>query len=219
LVANYTYSKSLQYYQYSAVNVRKWRTVTSIDRPQMMNVFLTYSLPFGRGRTWGKNWTRWLDTAAGGWNLGFTSHYESGAPLTVTDTNGTPIATGSPVTTGGIHDRLGDQVDPKTGLPLNPYFSRDVWTHIANFKVSPEPPLWSWLRGPSQWVQTATMTKTVSLSERFKAELRLQVRSPFNHPVFSDPTTNLASPASFGVITGTRSSSTRTMTFGAKLKF
>ena len=219
LVANYTYSKSLQYYQYSAVNVRKWRTVTSIDRPQMMNLFLTYALPFGRGRNWGRGWTRWLDTAAGGWTLGFTSHYESGTPLTVTDTNGTPIPIGDPVTSGGIHDRLGDQTDPKTGLPLNPFFSRSVWTRIENFKVSPEPPLWSWLRGPSQWVQTATMTKTVSLTERWKVELRVQVRSPFNHPVFSDPSTNLASPASFGVITGVRSSGTRSMTFGAKLKF
>ncbi len=219
VVANYTYSKSLQYFQYSAVNQRKYRTVTSIDRPHMMNLFINYELPLGRSRVWGKSWGRWLDTAAGGWLLGFTSHYESGTPLTVDDTNGRPIPTGNPNTSGDLEDRLGDRIDPQTKLPQNPYVSRDVWNRIPNFGVSPEPPLWSWLRGPSQWVTTATLSKTVSITERWKTELRLQVRSPFNHPVFSDPTTNLASPATFGVITSTRGASTRTMTFGAKLKF
>jgi hypothetical protein len=219
VVANYTYSKALQYFQYSAVNQRKYRTVTAIDRPHMMNLFLNYQLPFGRSRAWGKSWGRPLDTATGGWLLGFTSHYESGAPLTVDDTNGRPIPIGNPNTAGGLKDRLGDRLDPQTKLPLNPYVSRDVWIRIPNFNVSPEPPLWSWLRGPTQWVTTATLSKTVSITERWKVELRLQVRSPFNHPVFSDPTTNLASPATFGVITSTRGSSTRTMTFGAKLKF
>jgi hypothetical protein len=67
--------------------------------------------------------------------------------------------------------------------------------------------------------QTVTMTKSVSITERFKVELRALVTSPFNHPIFSDPATNLASPATFGVITSSASSSTRGITFGAKLRF
>jgi hypothetical protein len=219
LVANYTHSKSMQYQQYSAVNVRKWRTVSPIDYPNMYNVFLTYQLPFGRGREWGRNWGRALDTAAGGWSLVFITHYQSGDALTVTDTNGTPIPIGDPNTSGTYKARLGDRYDPKTNLPLNPYFSRDVWIHIANFKVSPEPPLWSWLRGPSQWTQVATLSKTISLTERWKADLRFQASSPFNHPIFNNPATNLASPATFGVVTATRGGSTRSITFGAKLRF
>jgi TonB dependent receptor len=219
LVANYTYSKSMEYLEYSSVNVRKWRAVSPIDYPHMFNVFLTYDLPFGRKRSFGRNWGRALDTLAGGWTLAFLTHYQSGDALTATDTNGTPIPTGDPITSGSYHDRLGDKFDPKTGLPVNPFFSRDVWTHIANFKVSPEPPLWSWFRGPSQWTQTATLSKTISLTERFRADLRMQVSSPFNHPIFNDPSTNLASPATFGVITATRGSSTRSATFGVKLRF
>jgi hypothetical protein len=219
LVANYTHSKSMQYQEYSAVNVRKWRTISPIDYPNMLNVFVTYELPFGRGKQWGSNRGRTLDTAAGGWSLVFITHYQSGDPLTVTDTNGTPIPIGDPDTAGSYEDRLGDRVDPKTNLPLNPYFNRNVWTHIANFNVSPEPPLWSWLRGPSQWTQTATLSKTISITERVKTDLRFQVSSPFNHPIFNDPAINLASPATFGVITATRGSSTRSITFGAKLRF
>ncbi len=218
-VGNYTYSKSLQYLQTSAVNVRhNNRTVSPIDYPHMFNLFLTYDMPFGRGRSIGRNWARWLDTVVGGWTVAFTTHYQSGVPLAVTDTNGTPIPIGNPTTSGGIASRLGDRVDPATGLPANPFFSRDVWIRMPNFTVSPEPALWSWLRGPSHWNQNATLTKSIAVTERYKVELRAMAVSPFNHPVFNDPATNLASPATFGVITET-TGSTRAITFGAKMRF
>ena len=218
LVANYTHSKSMQYLQTSSVNVRhNNRTVSPIDIPNMINVFLTYQMPFGRGRTWGRDWARWLDAAAGGWTMAFTTHYQSGDPMTVTDTNGVPIPIGDPNTPGGVKERLGDQIDPKTKLPLNPYFNRDVWIRVANFRVSPEPALWSWLRGPTDWSQTITLTKSIAIAEGWKVELRALANSPFNHPTFDNPTTNFASPATFGVITG--GGGTRTVTFGAKLRF
>jgi hypothetical protein len=220
LVANYTHSKSMQYNQYSAVNPRQWRTASSIDYPNTFNTYVTYQLPVGRGRYLGKNWGRALDTVAGGWGTAFIVHYQSGDPLTVTDTNGTPIPISNPTTSGGMHDRMGDRIDPVTRLPLNPFFSRDVWLRMPNFSISPEPPLWSWLRGPSQWVSSLTISKTVPVTERFKVDLKVQANSTFNHPIFNDPATNLASPATFGVITSTRSNAcTRTITFGAKVRF
>ena len=158
-----------------------------------------------------------MDSIAGGWTLAFTTHYQSGTPLTVTDTNGTPIPIGDPYLPGGIKDRLGDKVDPKTNLPLNPYLSPDVWIHVANFRVSPEPVRWSWLRGPTRWQQTITMTKSITLTEGWKLELRALANSPFNHPYFDDPSTDLSSPATFGVIDG--ASGTRAITFGAKVRF
>ena len=120
----------LRYLQFSAVNVRhNNRAVSPIDHPHMFNLFLTYRLPFGRGRAWGKNWSRWLDSAVGGWTAAFTTpprhattnpklechHYHTGDPLTVSDTNGVPIPTGNPVTAGGVKERLGDQIDSRTG--------------------------------------------------------------------------------------------------------
>ena len=218
LVANYTHSKSLQYLQASSVNVRhNTRTVSEIDIPNMVNLFLTYQMPFGRGRTYGRDWSRGLDAVVGGWTMAFTTHYQSGNPLTVEDTNGTPIPKGNPITSGGVRDRLGDRIDPRTKLPLNPFFSPEVWINVADFKVSPEPARWSWLRGPSQWSQTITLTKSIAIAERWKVELRALANSPFNHPSFDDPSLDLTSPATFGVITG--ASGTRTVTFGAKLRF
>ena len=218
LVANYTHSKSMQYFQTSSVNVRhNTRTVSEIDIPNMVNLFLTYQMPFGRGRTYGRDWSRGLDAVVGGWTVAFTTHYQSGNPLTVEDTNGAPIPNGNPITPGGVKDRLGDRIDPQTKLPLNPFFSPDVWTSVADFKVSPEPARWSWLRGPSQWSQTITLTKSIAIAERWKVELRALASSPFNHPSFDDPALDLTSPATFGVITG--AGGTRTVTFGAKLRF
>ncbi|MCX6636485.1 MAG: hypothetical protein NT090_15605, partial [Acidobacteria bacterium] len=61
------------------------------------------------------------------------------------------------------------------------------------------------------------LTKSITIAEGWKVELRALANSPFNHPTFDNPTTNLASPATFGVITG--GGGTRTVTFGAKLRF
>jgi hypothetical protein len=155
--------------------------------------------------------------SAGRWTLAFTTHYHTGDALTVEDTNGTPIPIGNPSTTGAVHDRLGDRIEPVTKLPLNPYLSRDVWIRVENFRVSPEPARWSWLRGPNRWNQTITLTKTIAVTERWRVELRALASSPFNRPIFDNPTTDLDSPATFGVITG--ASGTRTVTFGAKLRF
>jgi hypothetical protein len=201
------------------VNSRQWRTVSPIDYPLMFNLFVVDQLPIGRGKLVGRNWSRGLDTLLGGWTVSFTTHYQSGDAMTVTDTNGTPTPTGDPYTTGSMESRLGDKIDPKTNLPLNPYFSPTPWIHVANNSVPAQPPLWSWLRGPAQWIETATLSKTVSISERWKVDLRAQAISPFNHPIFSDPSTNLASPATFGMITSTISGSTRSITFGAKVRF
>jgi len=211
LVGNYTFSKALQYLQSSSVNVRKWRTVTAeIDRPHMVRMFAVYDLPFGRGRALGKSWSRWVDGALGGWSLTWIARYNSGDALAVTDTNGTPTPTANPVTSGSTEERL------------NNWIQRDAWIRVSDYKISPEPPRWSWLRGPSQFTNNATLSKTIAVTERWKVELRAEVNSPFNSPVFDDPADsnlNLATPSTFGVITSASSSGTRTIMFGAKLKF
>ena len=220
LVGNYTHAKALQYYQYSAVNVRKWRTVTEFDKPHLLRLFATYELPFGRGRAVGKTWWRGVDMVLGGWSLTWVTRYSSGNALTVSDTNGTPIPIGDPIKSGSTNDRLGDRIDPATKLPVNPWFQRDVWIHIPDFRVSPEPKdRWSWLRGPSAFTNNATLSKILPVTERWKVELRAEIASPFNSPVFDDPATDLASPATFGTITSASSSGTRTIMFGAKLRF
>jgi hypothetical protein len=186
----------------------------------MFRLFTTYELPFGRNRALGKSWARPLDLVLGGWSLTWVTKFTTGDPLPITDTNGIPIPVANPVTSGSTADRLGDHIDPATKRPVNPYINPNAFIHIADFKVSPEPALWSWLRGPSALTHNATLVKIVSVTERWKVELRAEIAGPFNHPVFDDPpdtSLNLATPAVFGQITS--AGGARTIMFGAKLRF
>jgi hypothetical protein len=221
LVGNYTFSKALQYQQTTEINVRhNNRTVTAIDRTHMFRLFTTYELPFGRNRALGRNWPRPLDLVLGGWSLTWVSRFTTGDPLAITDTNGIPIPVANPVTSGSTRDRLGDRMDPATKRPSNPYIDPNAFIHIADFRVSPEPALWSWLRGPTAFTNNATLVKIVGVTERFKVELRAEIAGPFNHPVFENPpdsSLNLATPATFGQITS--AGGARSIMFGAKLRF
>lgn len=218
LVANYTFSKAMLYYQYSAINARPtWRAVSSIDVPHMFRAFAVYDLPFGRGRAMGKGWSRGLDWLAGGWTLTWATRYNSGQPLSITDTNGQPIPIGDPRTPGSLNDRLGDRIDPATKLPVNPYLRPSAFAHLPDFTITPEPPFYSWLRAPGQLKNSAALAKTLSLVERWKLELRADVDSPFNSPQFEAPNTNLATPSAFGTITS--AGGQRVVVFGAKLIF
>jgi len=221
LVGNYTFSKALQYQQTTEINVRhNNRTVTAIDRTHMFRLFTTYELPFGRNRALGRTWPRPLDLVLGGWSLTWVSRFTTGDPLAISDTNGIPIPIANPVTSGSTRDRLGDRIDPTTKRLLNPYIDPTAFIHIADYRVSPEPALWSWLRGPSALTNNATLVKIVSVTERWKVELRAEIAGPFNHPVFENPpdsSLNLATPAVFGQITS--AGGARSIMFGAKLKF
>ena len=218
VVGNYTFSKALLDYQYSAVNARpNWRAVSGIDAPHMLRAFVLYEMPFGRKGVWGRNWARWLDSVAGGWSLTWAARYTSGPPLAISDTNGQPIPIADPRTSGSLADRLGDRIDRATGLPLNSYLRPAAFAHLPDFTITPEPPLYSWLRAPGQLRNSATLAKTVPLVERLSLELRAEIESPFNSPQFDPPNTNLATPSAFGTITS--AGGARTVVFGGKLRF
>src|SRR6185437_6209702 len=56
--------------------------------------------------------------------------------------------------------------------------------------------------GLSRWNVDFSLTKDLALSERFGAELSAQASNVFNHFSPANPSLNLTSPQSFGVITG-----------------
>ena len=98
LTANYTYSKSLtddigfygvsnsnsnQYYQQNAYDFKSEWGPAGFDVRHALNVTGEYDLPFGRGKRFGSNWNRVVDTGIGGWKLSGSNVSYSGFPLTV----------------------------------------------------------------------------------------------------------------------------------------
>jgi hypothetical protein len=178
-----------------------------------------YDLPTGRGRAFGNDWPRWLDNVIGGWSLTWVTKYTSGDPLGITDgSRQRPLPIRNPKLDGPVSSRLGDRIDPVTKLPINPYFDTKAFQRLADdFTITPEPPLYGWLRGPSAWQHNVTLFKIFSIFEKAKFELRGEINNPFNSPIFSSPGTNLSSPTTFGVINSAGGS--RTITVGGKLRF
>ncbi len=220
LVGNYSFTKDMQYTGGSLVNGRRNnRSVSATDFPHIFRVYATYDLPVGRGRAFGSQWPRWLDNLIGGWDATWFTKYTSGTALSVTDTRGRPIPIRAPNLGGSVKDRLGDgPIDPVTGFRTNPYLDPSAFVSLPNdFTISPEPNRYGWLRGPSTLAHNLTVFKAFRLVEEVKLEIRSEINNIFNSPQFANPATNLASKATFGVISS--AGGLRTFQVGAKLRF
>ena len=87
LNANYTFSRDRYYDQTSVVNVRKYRTVAATDYPNMLRIFATYDLPFGRDQAFASKRLRWADYAVDPGEREYLTllHERTGKPLLVTE--------------------------------------------------------------------------------------------------------------------------------------
>jgi hypothetical protein len=224
-VAAYAFSKTMVYEGRSVVNERVHKTVSSSDTPQIFRLSATWDVPFGRGRTWGNDAPAALDWILGGWGIGWQTKYTSGAALAVEQNRmGNPIPIADPTTSGGIHDRLGDQTDA-AGNVVNPWFDVNAFQPLADtYAISPTALRYGWIRGPYSFFHNAALFKTFSFSDRIKLELRIEANNVFNSPQFADPNDPLddnpvldISDPNFGVITA--STNERSVRFGAKLRF
>ena len=218
LNANYAYSKNMIYDGASLINVRKWRSVASTDRTHMMRLFATYALPVGRRKAFLNRAPKWLDAIAGGWEISSAFRITTGTPLSITERRGRPSPISNPVKTGPVSSRLGDQTDPKTGVPLNPYFDTAAWRALPDdYVISLEPLRYGWLRGPRTTALSAHGYKTFAIREGWKLEFRVEANNALNHPIFANPATDMNNPATFGTITS--ASGTRNVNLQAKIRF
>jgi len=196
-VANYTWSKNISFDPQSVVNPRFYKSVTDNDRTHIARLFFTADLPFGRRRTWGANWPRWLDQFLGGWALTWVTRFSSGEALGLSGPNGRPIPLANPRTSASWRECLGD---PVGALPVSPCLDINKIVAIGKYDITPEPERYSWLRGPGYADNDAVLFKTFALTERFKFELRAEVNNVTNTPQWGDVRTSISNPRTFGTI-------------------
>jgi len=224
-VAAYAFSKTMVYEQRSVVNERVHKTVSESDTPHIFRLSATLDVPFGRGRTWGKDIPGALDWLLGGWGIGWQTKYTSGSALAVEQSGmGNPIPIADATTAGGIHDRLGDQTDAQGNI-LNPWFNPDAFQPLPDsYAISPTALRYGWIRGPYSFFHNAALFKTISFSDRIKLELRIEADNLSNSPQFAGPNDPLddnpvldISDSNFGRIS--TSTNERSVRFGAKVRF
>lgn len=175
--------------------------------------YLTYELPFGKGRKF-MNGGGVKDYFLGGWNMAVIQTLQSGVPVTFT------LATaGSPYQylpgNGVIRP---NQIAPNNQLIVS------NWTIGDRFNTTIEHPMWNigafanpaaftagtlgrnTINGPGlNWTQ-GSLQKNITVREKYNFEIRYDINNIFKQPNFVNPTSvvNLKSAGLFGKPTSTQ---------------
>jgi hypothetical protein len=184
------------------------------DRHVIVANFL-YELPFGRGKSFGKDWPGVLNEIAGGWTLTGISTYQSGEPYTINS----GVRTGN----GGLKVGRADLIGPSPDAGLKPATSTSIVGPVF-FNVSPTvsstlapgpndpkfstckqvtdgagtsffciPAAGSFgmgrntIQGPKNWNMDFGILKTFPITEQWKFQFRAEFFNVFNRPNFENP--------------------------------
>jgi len=230
---SFTYSKALGnseqaleyasgYYAANPQNIRSLpaeRGPSSYDESLLNTTSLVYQLPFGRGRRFGSDMNRVMNTALGGWELNSIHTAHSGIPV---DVSYTPAAAND--VTGRIPDFRGEAI-MRPNLIGNPYGAGGPNAYLNKAALAipvPSAPFGNLgrnsLRAPNFWQWDFGLSKNFRIPAR--EGMALQFRSEFfnllNHTNFGMPDANI-SDAAFGTIRSTYPA--RQIQFGLKFLY
>ena len=159
----------------------------------------TYELPFGRGRTWGAQWSPVVEAVLGGWRFGGIFQARSGLPITVID--------------GLNRSQQGERGAERPNCVGNPVPSDQSITHWLDVTAFERAALGTFgncpvgvARAPGYANVDLVLSKRFDIHSTKYAEFRVEAFNAFNHPSFGPPGRDLNVPATFGVITNTISS-------------
>lgn len=212
LTANYTFSRSLDNISVDAngfsnpidnFNLGLNRARSDVDRPHVFNTAISYTLPVGKGKRFGADMGRALNTIVGGWDVGILSSWQSGTPYTVSSQR----ATAGYVTTNtwanfsgtdrniGAVDRRGDGVyylQPGS----NAQFIAPAAGAIGNSGRNA-------FRDSRYFNIDASLIKKFAITERHVVTFRAEAYNALNNVNFTGLQTNIDNPASFGRFSST----------------
>lgn len=189
-------------------NRRLEKARASYDIKHRLVSVMTVELPFGNGRKW-LNRRGFTDWVLGGWDGAWTQTYQSGPPVTMS-------FAGSPNRYLPGNSRP-NQVLPNdkavvqnwdigpNRFPLSAqarYFNFDAFQYPAAF--TPGTVGRNTLESPGlRWTQVS-LSKTVTLRERYRFTIRWDINNLTKEPQFPDPNAqfNLVNRANFGTFAG-----------------
>jgi hypothetical protein len=231
LTANYTYAKSLtdnfgyygvtnqnsgQYYQQDAYNPAAEWGPSGFDIRHALSVTGVYELPFGRGKQFGGNWNRFVDSAIGGWKLSGSNVSYGAFPVTA----GSPSHYSSTVFAAASRP---NQLRPLkvTGRSINAYWGTNVQGGNPGFAcasntdngtcVFAQQPNNAFgnvrpfsLRGPGYEQVDMAVEKSFPVWREQRFDFRADFFNAFNIASYQSPDSTV-SDSNFGQITNTNS--------------
>lgn len=160
------------------------------------NVFVAsavYSLPFGRGKMFGRNMNRALDEAVGGWQLNTIVTLDSGNPI---DLDAGAAGDGP----DNRPDLISFQKVPRqllggTSNANNRTFFTGIFAtppvNASGVYTRPGTLGRNYFSGPGYKTMDLGLFKGFQITERVKAEFRAQAYNLFNTPQFNNPDINI----------------------------
>ncbi len=182
------------------------------DQRQNFTASVIYELPFGRGRMLGHDISKTVDYVVGGWQWNNLIVLQSGTPMDID---------GAPGTANGQNGRPDYHGGCQTGV------SWDVWISCPTGAFTAPAGLVGTLPrnafpGPGTHTWDTGLSKTFSVTERVKTEVRAQVYNLTNTPQLQNPNTNYTATGSsgFGILTSPRLAPTnRELELAVRLSF
>ncbi|QNI37056.1 carboxypeptidase-like regulatory domain-containing protein [Edaphobacter albus] len=212
---------------------RLCRANSDFDTTHYINADATYSLPFGRGRTYGANMPWLLDEMVGGWDLSNIVSWHTGVAFsTVSSAFVAGYANNAPAIFTGDSSDIQRKVHKTQGGTLtlfaDPQRAVGAFEGPIGFQIGPR----NSLRGPQYFNLDTGLAKTFTLMpERgLKLKFRGDAFNILNHPNFAAPGNNssyddITLPSNFGQLTsmanstGGRGSSARVVQISARFEF
>jgi hypothetical protein len=181
------------------------------DATHYVTAYVTYDLPFGRGRALGKDWNRAVDAVLGGWQVNGILTFHGGFPLTISgpDNSGTN-SQGSRANCLAPGQVFGQQNSPSGGFQWfdpSAYGPANAGT-FGSCGVGT-------VRGPGLATADVSFLKSFTIRERQKLEVRSEFINLTNTPILQAPTTSLGS--TLGLIQSSQGA--RNIQFALKYSF
>ena len=191
-------------------NRRLERSLLPWDVSQRAVITYSYILPLGRGKRFGAKWNRALDALAGGWQVNGITTAQTGTPLGMTLSSANTYGGTRPNSTGHTANL------PAGQRTVNRWFDVTAFTEPPSYSLGDTSRTLPDVRGPGLTNFDCSLFKTVSVTEKWKVQIRGEAFNLLNHTNLGTPNTSFGS-ASFGSITTSRAS--RTMQLALKVNF
>jgi len=222
----YTWSKSIDYgasgwygVEGQSVsdpyNLRGSRGPSGFDLTHVLSVNALYEIPVGKGKRF-QTQNKVADFIIGNWQLNSIFSARSGLPYQV-------YVSGDVAHTGNVGWNQYERANLVGGA--DPYVSnitRETGLNRAAFQI---PAVYTFgnlgrdrLRTVPFWNVDMSIFRQFPIMERAKFEFRAEAFNLPNHPIWGQPSNDMADTANFGRITGTANNS-RSLQLGAKIIF
>jgi len=187
------------------------RGLSNQDVDYVLSASVLYELPFGRGKRWGGDVSRWVDYAIGGWQLNGIYTLQGGTPFSIT-------ASGNPSTARA--DLIG-KVNVHPGNIAN-YVDGSAFAAPASaggIYLAPGTAGRDIVRGPGFSNIDFALFKNFPVTERIKGQFRVQTYNLTNTPHFGNPSDTNINDHQIGRINSVLTNSWRQLELALRFTF